>query len=562
MSYSICRIAKIKASGVTGIQIHDQREKDGISHTNEDIDWTKTSENISLIEQQERFRTVVSNRISELNLKRQPRSDATVMCQCLVTSDNAFFEKMSRQEQTEYFKKSLDFIKERYGEKNLVSATIHYDERTPHMHVNFVPVTEDGRLSAKDLFSPKSLRALQDDYNRFVREQGYDLERGDIGSKTKHLEVEEYKLETKYEQLKAKEQRLEQLEKIDTAIGLQAEKGKFTYSTKEVEAIKEQNKSLKLEGLRKDGTIRDLTTRLSEAEKQLLKARKEIEGIKVPMERLKDLESENRALEYLREKIPSIDKALVRFDFMRKNAYDLGNKLAECKKLYHNCLNEREKLIGQSSNCERMAQECDKMAQGIAELKKDIDISLAKENTLRTELEGLKGIFKKKAREDCQNRLNQQEKTTVQLQNRLQEVHDCSYEHIPQKINEYASQKQIYLSDKVVYMEQTDRIEQMKEDAIHKYKFHKGLADTQQKDMREVTNRINARIKFTPGEDKVFRMTQADRKELLKEYEEKGVTPRTIERCRENFDRQDIQERNEREFSRQQAKTHTRGRER
>jgi len=548
--------------GVTGIQIHDQREKDGISHTNEDIDWTKTSENVFLVEQQERFRTFVSNRISELNLKRQPRSDATVMCQCLVTSDNAFFEKMSRQEQTEYFKKSLDFIKERYGEKNLVSATIHYDERTPHMHVNFVPVTEDGRLSAKDLFSPKSLRALQDDYNRFVREQGYDLERGDIGSKTKHLEVEEYKLETKYEQLKAKEQRLEQLEKIDTAIGLQAEKGKFTYSTKEVEAIKEQNKSLKLEGLRKDGTIRDLTTRLSEAEKQLLKARKEIEGIKVPMERLKDLESENRALEYLREKIPSIDKALVRFDFMRKNAYDLGNKLAECKKLYHNCLNEREKLIGQSSNCERMAQECDKMAQGIAELKKDIDISLAKENTLRTELEGLKGIFKKKAREDCQNRLNQQEKTTVQLQNRLQEVHDCSYEHIPQKINEYASQKQIYLSDKVVYMEQTDRIEQMKEDAIHKYKFHKGLADTQQKDMREVTNRINARIKLNPGEDKVFRMTQADRKELLKEYEEKGVTPRTIERCRENFDRQDIQERNEREFSRQQAKTHTRGRER
>ena len=245
MSFSICRIAKVKAGGVTGIQIHDRREKEGVSHTNDDIDWTKTKENVDLLEQQERFRTVVSNRIAELNLKRQPRSDATVMCQCLVTSDNAFFETRNRQEQTEYFKKSLDFIKERYGEKNLVSATIHYDERTPHMHINFVPVTEDGRLCARDLFSPKQLRTLQDDYNRFVRENGYDLERGQIDSKTKHLEVEEYKVATRYDQMKAKEQELERLEQIDKTADLKAEKGKIAYSTKEVDAIKDQNKALK-----------------------------------------------------------------------------------------------------------------------------------------------------------------------------------------------------------------------------------------------------------------------------------------------------------------------------
>ena len=562
MSYSICRIAKIKASGVTGIQIHDQREKDGISHTNEDIDWTKTSENVFLLEQQERFRTVVSNRIAELNLKRKPRSDATVMCQCLVTSDNAFFEKMNRQKQTEYFKKSLDFIKERYGEKNLVSATIHYDERTPHMHVNFVPVTEDGRLSAKDLFSPKSLRMLQDDYNRFVREQGYDLERGDIGSKTKHLEVEEYKLETKYEQLKAKEQRLEQLEKVDTAIELQAEKGKLTYSTKEVESIKEQNRALKLENYHKDETIRELQDNLDKAEKRLLMAQNDLKGIKVPLNRLKDLESENRALEHLRKNNPSIDKLLERFDRIKETAYALGNKLAECKKRYHNCLDEREKLITRSSGCEKMAKEYDRKTNDIAELKQAISTSLEKETFLRAELDGIKGIFKKKAREDCQSRLEQQEKETEQLQNRLQKEHDCRYEHIQQKIYDYTSQKRGLLHDKAKYIEQTNRVEQMMEDAVHTYKFHKGIADTQQIDMREITNRIHAEVQFRPGEDKVFRLTQADRKNLLKEYEEKGVAKRTIEHCRENFERQDIQERNARELSKQQAKTHTRGRER
>ena len=208
MSFSICRIAKIKSSGVTWIQIHDRREK-GISHTNEDIDWNKTHENINLLEQQEKFRTVVKNRIEELNLNRAVRKDATVMVQCLITSDSTFFDKMNKDQQVEFFKKSYDFIKDRYGKKNMVSATIHFDERTPHMHVNFVPVTKDNRLSARDLFSPKQLRELQDDFNKYINDKGYDLERGKLDSKKKHLNVQEYKLETKFEELKNRESELD-----------------------------------------------------------------------------------------------------------------------------------------------------------------------------------------------------------------------------------------------------------------------------------------------------------------------------------------------------------------
>ena len=215
MSFSICRIAKVKAGGVTGIQIHDRREKESVSHTNKDIDWSKTHENVDLLEQRERFRTVISGRIAELNLPRAIRKDATVMSQCLVTSDSAFFDKMSRVEQTDYFRKSLDFIEKRYGKENMVSATIHYDEQTPHMHVNFVPVTADGRLSARDLFSPGKLRKLQDDYNRTCRENGYDLERGELHSKREHLDVEEYKVSTRYDALKVKQTELERLEDID-----------------------------------------------------------------------------------------------------------------------------------------------------------------------------------------------------------------------------------------------------------------------------------------------------------------------------------------------------------
>ena len=542
MSYSIFRIAKIKATGVTGIQIHDRREKDGISHTNEDIDWTKTSENIDLLGQKERFRTVVKNRIAELELKRAPRSDANVMCQCLVTSDKAFFDKMSREEQNEYFKKSFEFIKERYGEKNLVSATIHYDERTPHMHVNFVPVTSDGRLSAKDLFSPKSLRVLQDDYNRFVRENGYDLERGQIDSKTKHLEVEEYKIESKYKELKAKEKELEKLEKVDKIVDLRADKGKLVYSTKEVDAIKEQNRALKLKGYDKDIKIEYLENQLDRAEKKLIRVQEEMKDIKLPVERLKDLEIENRALEHLRNNDPNIDKALERFDKMKEQAYSFGNKLVECKEVYHTALDDREKLIARSSVCEKMVKDCDNKATDLSRLEKDISASMIKENALKSELEGLKGIFKKKAREDCQSQLEIQKSTTKELIDRLQRDHNTRLEHIPYKLTEYTEQKKNFIKEKVEVMKQTDKVEHISQQAIYTYKYHKALSDTQQTDFKDISNRINSKIKFRPGEEKIFRLTQDDRQQLLKDFEG-NIEPRTIERCNANFERQDEMER-------------------
>lgn len=561
MSYSICRIAKVKSSGVTGIQIHDKREKEGVSHTNEDIDWTKTHENVSLLEQQERFRTVVQNRISELDLKRQPRSDATVMCQCLVTSDKEFFDKMSRLEQTEYFKKSLDFIKERYGEKNLVSATIHYDERTPHMHVNFVPVTQDGRLSAKDLFSPKSLRVLQNDYNRYVREHGYDLQRGEIDSKTKHLEVEQYKVETKYKELKAKEQTLEKLEQVDTKVGLQAEKGKLTYSTKEVDAIKEQNRALKLESMRKDGTIRELQNNLDRTEKRLSQAQKSLEGTEIPLDRLKDLESENRALQYVRQKNPNFDKSFQPFDRMKESAYAFGEKMAECKNVYHECVEERERLIQRSGGCEKSAQACEKRIEDVQRVQSDISHSFTQETALKSELEGLKGIFKKKAREECQHRLEEQEKQTEKLTSYLKREHNTDYQHIPDKIAEYSAQAYGLRADARGYKEKTDIVEQNRDNAVHMYKFHKGIADVQQADMRDISERINARVQLRPGEEKLFRLTQADRKALLKEYEGR-VAPQTIEKCQNNFDRQDTQERQAREQAKVKPKEHIQSRSR
>ena len=182
----------------------------------------------------------------------------------------------------------------------------------------------------------------------------------------------------------------------------------------------------------------------------------------------------------------------------------------------------------------------------LKKLSGDINSSRVKETTLRTELEGLNGIFKKKARDDCQFRLEQQESNTKDLIDRLQKNHGIRPEQISQKLNDYAKEKQNYLKEKTEGMEMTDKVEQLKQQSVNAYKFHKPLSDCQQSDLREISERISARVKLRPGEDRIFRLTQEDRKQLLKDYEGK-VDPRTIEKCKNNFEKQDEMERQEKQ---------------
>lgn len=535
MSYSICRIAKVKASGVTGIQIHDRREKESVSHTNKDIDWSKTHENVDLLEQHERFRTVISDRIAELNLPRAIRKDATVMSQCLVTSDSAFFDKMSREEQTDYFRKSLDFIEKQYGKKNLVSATVHYDEQTPHMHVNFVPVTTDGRLSARDLFSPGKLRKLQDDYNRTCRENGYDLERGELHSKREHLSVEEYKVSTRYDELKVKQTELERLEGIDKEASLRAEKGKLTYSTKDVEAIKDQNRSLKVEGYNKDSQIRDLKNEVSQVQDSLLKAQSDLKGIKAPLERLKDLESENRALQAYSEKHPTMQKDMQIFHGQKEKAYQLGDRLVELKTNYQQIMEEHHKSIEKTKALEGKAQKCDKSISDLRQRQSSLNTSSDHLGDLEKQLEGAKGIFKIMQRKEIQTDID---KETVTLQKISDNAdHSIEAEAIPSRV-EYLLDKKTELREaKQTQIGYTNKCEVAKDVLIREYKYTKALSDTQDKDFWEISTRHDALAKLPDHDERYFRTSRDDRAWIVDRMQEKHQ--QNVERCQDNFAQKD-----------------------
>ena|GEM_PF-782373 len=537
MSYSICRIAKVKASGVTGIQIHDRREKESVSHTNKDIDWSKTHENVDLLEQRERFRTVISDRIAELNLPRAIRKDATVMAQCLVTSDSAFFDKMPREEQTEYFRKSLNFIEKRYGKENMVSATVHYDEQTPHMHVNFVPVTADGRLSARDLFSPANLRKLQDDYNRTCRENGYDLERGELHSKREHLSVEEYKVSTRYDELKVKHNELERLEGIDKEANLRAEKGKLTYSTKDVEAIKDQNRSLKVDGYNKDSQIRDLKNEVSQIRNSLLTAQSDLKGIKAPLERIKDLESENKALQAYSEMRPAMQKDMQIFHGQKEKAYQLGDRLVELKTQYQQIMKEHHKSIEKTKALEVRAQECNKSVSDLRQRQGSINTSSEHLGGLEKQLQDTKGIFKIMQRKEIQADIDKEKVTLQKISDRLEVDYSIEAEVIPSRVTSLQEKMTELIKEKQAQIEYTNKCEQVKDVKIRDYKYTKALSDTQPKDFWEISARHDAKLKLPDHDERHFRTSRDDRAWIVNRMQEQH--PQNVERCQGNLAQKD-----------------------
>lgn len=206
MSYAICRVQKIKgSSGIAGCQIHNRREKK--SRTNPDINREKSHLNIELIDTKGKtFNELVEERLKEgYKVKKALRKDAVKLCEFLFTSDAEFFDKLTYEQQIDYFRDCLTYVQITYGAENVIAATIHLDEATPHLHLDFVPLHSDGRLSANQMFNGKiAMQKLQDHFHHYISEK-WGLERGhrsdlSVGEKPrKNKSVQQLKKETDYQ---------------------------------------------------------------------------------------------------------------------------------------------------------------------------------------------------------------------------------------------------------------------------------------------------------------------------------------------------------------------------
>lgn len=192
MSYQQLHAGKVKLSGLAGIR-HHLIDRDRVK-TNPDIDLSRSQLNHAIegLSPENLIRDV-RLRIKQLQLKRKPRTDAVGLEDFIIGASADFMLQLAEDKREQYFSDALHFFQHHYGKENVMYCHCHLDEHNPHIHIGVIPITPDGRLSARDLFNPKSLEKLQTDFHREVA-QFYGLERGEHHAK-KYLELNQFKLQ-------------------------------------------------------------------------------------------------------------------------------------------------------------------------------------------------------------------------------------------------------------------------------------------------------------------------------------------------------------------------------
>ena len=295
--HGILRFHKYKGPEIGQIEAHNERTKEKYA-SNPDIDPARKHLNYNLLTPPPKYRTEAERQIREAGCRT--RKDSVRLVETLITASPEFFQNKSQQEIRAYFERALEFMKTKQNPDTFVSAVVHMDEKTPHMHLCFVPLTEDGRLSAKDIVgNSKKLTKWQDEYWMYMVKKYPDLERGESASKTgrTHIPPRLFKKATKLRRLEqtlrdllgsinpmnAKRVREEVLKILDEYIPGVAE-----LMTK-AKALKQAEKELKAE---------------------IAQLKKEADSSKPSVQRLLELEKKVQEQEELQRTISSLQQTL------------------------------------------------------------------------------------------------------------------------------------------------------------------------------------------------------------------------------------------------------------
>lgn len=226
MSFAIIRNEKYTKDELIQISPHNERVKK--KYSNENIDKTKSHLNYHIKSTQSPNYLKEFKRLKEENnLKGQLHKNSIYACEMIITSDTTFFDNL-RQNSTntdrikQFFQDSFDFVStyNNLGVENIISAVVHLDEKTPHMHLVFIPVVDckdkNGnnirKIGGYDFWKEKnSYNKLQDRFYKYITEKGYNLERGNVQSDRTHLETEDLKKLTNFYDTKALQSNLNQI---------------------------------------------------------------------------------------------------------------------------------------------------------------------------------------------------------------------------------------------------------------------------------------------------------------------------------------------------------------
>ncbi|GHV23858.1 hypothetical protein AGMMS49959_18410 [Planctomycetales bacterium] len=184
---------KFSMANVSGLLRHCERKNK--NYGNEDIDKSKSAENYDLIDRNNSF-DYLKQRLSEISVYN--RSDVVVLVDWIVTKPKEF-----DGDERKFFEETVNFLNDRYGEKNAVFAIVHKDEKTPHLHYSFVPATPDKKhpdrekCSAKEVITRGDLLTFHPDLSKHLeRVFGYDVGIENGATKDGHFDIPELKAAT------------------------------------------------------------------------------------------------------------------------------------------------------------------------------------------------------------------------------------------------------------------------------------------------------------------------------------------------------------------------------
>ena len=292
--YGILRFKKYKGPAISPIEAHNERTKEQYA-SNPDVDTSRSRLNFHLVKPHRSYRAEAEKQIAEAGCRA--RKDSVRVVETLITASPEFFANKKPKEVKEFFEYALAFIQSKQSPETIISAVVHMDEKTPHMHLCFVPLTADGRLSAKDIVgNKKKLTQWQDDFWKHMVKKYPDFERGESASETgrTHIPPRLFK----------------------EAVRLNRQKDKIAQLLSEITPLNAKKKSAEIEDILTDyiPSVEKLMTRMKKAgstvkelKKEIAALEQELDGSKASVQRQLELARKLQEFEALQQTVQELE---------------------------------------------------------------------------------------------------------------------------------------------------------------------------------------------------------------------------------------------------------------
>ena len=296
--YAILRFAKYKGPEIGHIESHNERTKEKYA-SNPDIDTSRSHLNFHLVSPERKYRAEAEKQIAEAGCRT--RSDSVRVVEVLVTASPEFFKGKKKAEIKAYFQEALDFIQQHQNPRTIISAVVHMDEKTPLMHLCFAPLTEDKRLSAKEIVgNKKKLTWWQDEFWKHMVGKYPDLERGESASETGRTHIPPRLFKEAVHLNRMKDQIMAILNDSNPFNKKSKAEELETLLDKYVPGVEAMRTKLK----KYDKTYRELTEENAELEKKLSSASKESVRKKLEIsQKLNELDELRRTVDTIPEEV-------------------------------------------------------------------------------------------------------------------------------------------------------------------------------------------------------------------------------------------------------------------